>query len=153
MGTTVRSVQIEPHTLQITERPHRNVIQAIEPEAERLLLASGGKVLRDQEGYLYEEYLDYPWPTLVIYWPIQTRLVYLATQGQEENYVIFMAALLPWQQAELHLTYDYRPWHPWFGPFEEFFTLRAARVRIFAEEANAGEAAHGLHPLSSTSRF
>ena len=52
--------QVKPHTLQVAERPHRNVIQAIESEAERLLLQGGGKVLRDQEGYLYEEYLDCP---------------------------------------------------------------------------------------------
>ena len=137
MGRTVRSVQLEPHTLRVAERPYRNVIQAIEPEAERLLLQVGGKVLRDQEGYLYEEYLDYPWPTLVIYWPIQTRLVYLAARGQEDGYyVIFTAALLPGLRVELHLTYDYRLWDPLFGPFEEFFTLRVAQVRIFAEEAN-----------------
>ena len=47
-------------TRQVAERPHRNVIHAIEPEAERLLLEPDGKVLRDQEGYLYEEYLDSP---------------------------------------------------------------------------------------------
>jgi hypothetical protein len=136
MGRTGRSIQIEPHTLQVAERPHRNVIQAIEPEAERLLLESGGKVLRDQEGYLYEEYLDSPWPTLVIYWPIQTRSVYLAARGQEDtSSVIFVAALLPGRRAELHLTYDYRLWDPVFGPLEEFFTLRVAEVRIFAEEA------------------
>ena len=136
MGRTVRSIQIEPHTLQVAERPHRNVIQAIEPEAERLLLQGGGTVLRDQEGYLYEEYLDCPWPTLVIYWPIQTRSVHLAAQGQEDSYVIFLAALLPELWVELHLTYDYHPWDPWFGPFEEFFTLGVAQVRIFAEEAS-----------------
>jgi hypothetical protein len=136
MGRTVRSVQVEPHTLQVAERPQRNVIQAIEPEAERLLLQEGGKVLRDQEGYLYEEYLDYSWPTLVIYWPIQTRSVYLAARGQEGSYVIFVAALLPGPRVELHLTYDYRPWDTFFGPFEEFFTLRVAQVRIFAEDAN-----------------
>ena len=138
MGRTVRSVQVELHTLQVAERLHRNVIQAIEPEAERLLLQGGGKVLRDQEGYLYEEYLDYPWPNLVIYWPVQTRLVYLAARGQEDSsYVIFVAALLPGKlRVELHLTYDYRPWYPLFGPFEEFFTLRVAQMRIFAEEAN-----------------
>ncbi|HCF87645.1 MAG TPA: hypothetical protein DEV72_20865 [Ktedonobacter sp.] len=135
MGRTVRIVQIEPHTLQVAERPQRNVIQAIEPEAERLLLESGGKVLRDQEGYRYEEYLDSPWPTLVIEWPIQTRSVYLAARGQEDSYVIFVAALLPGRRAELHLTYDYRPWDPLYGPFEEFFTLRVAGVQIFAEEA------------------
>ena len=136
MGRTVRSIQIEPHTFQIAERLQRHVIQAIEPEAERLLLSSGGKVLRDQEGYLYEEYLDSPWPTLVIYWPIQTRSVYLAARGQEDNsYVIFVAALLPVCRAELHLTYDYRLWNAVLGPLEEFFTLRVAEVRIFAEEA------------------
>ena len=136
MGRTVRSVQVEPHTLQVAERLHRNVIQAIEPEAERLLLESGGKVLRDHEGYLYEEDLDNPWPTLVIYWPIQTRSVHLVARGQEDSFVIFVAALLPGLWVELHLTYDYHPWDPWFGPFEEFFTLRVAQVRIFAEEAN-----------------
>ena len=137
MGRIDRSVRLEPHTLQVVEWPQRNVIQAIEPEAERLLLQGGGKVLRDQEGYLYEEYLDYPWPTLVIYWPIQTRLTYLSTRGQEEDsYMIFVAALLPGLRVELHLTYDYRPWDPLFGPFEEFFTLRVAQVRIFTEEAN-----------------
>lgn len=136
MGRTVRSLQLEPYTLQVAERPYRHVIQAIEPEAERLLLQGGGNVLRDQEGYLYEEYLDSPWPTLVIYWPVQTRLVYVAARGQEGSYVIFVAALLPGRRGELHLTYDYRPWDPWFGPFEEFFTLRVAQVPIFAQEAN-----------------
>ncbi len=132
MGRTVRSVQVEPHTLRVAERPHRNVIQAIEPEAERLLLQGGGKVLRDQEGYLYEEYLDCSWPTVVIWWPIQTRSVYLAARGQEDNsYVIYVAALLPGLWVELHLTYDYRLWDPLFGPFEEFFTLRVAQLRIF----------------------
>ena len=131
------SVQVKLHMFQVTERPYRNVIQAIEPEAERLLIQGGGKVLRDQEGYLYEEYLDYPWSNLVIYWPAQTRLVYLEAQGQEDSsYVIFIAALLPGKlRVELHLTYDYRPWHPLFGPFEEFFTLRVAQVRVFVEEA------------------
>ena len=63
--------------------------------------------------------------------------MYLAARGQEDSYyVIFVAALLPGLRVELHLTYDYRPWDPLFGPFEEFFTLRVARVRIFAEEAN-----------------
>jgi hypothetical protein len=134
MDRTIKTVQIEPHTFQIAERPQHNVIQAVELEAEQLLLKSGGKVLRDQEGYLYEEYLDCPWPTLVIYWPIQTRLVYLAAREQEDNsYVIFRAGLLPGLRIELHLTYDYRPWDSVFGPFEEFFTLRVARIRIFAD--------------------
>jgi hypothetical protein len=139
MGKTVRSVQVEPHTLQVAQFPRRNVIQAIEPEAEQLLLQSGGKVLRDQEGYLYEEYWDCGFPTLVISWPAQTRFVYVAARGQEDSSVIFLAALLPGGQAELHLTYDYRPWNPLYGPFEEFFTLRVAEVRIFAEREAGDE--------------
>ncbi len=133
MSRTVRSVQNVSHTLQVVERPYRNVIQAIEPEAERVLLQGGGNVLRDQEGYRYEEYLDYPWPTLVIYWPIQTRLAYLTAHGQEDSAVIFMVALLPGARVELHLTYEYRFWHPVFGPLEEFFTLRVAKESIFAD--------------------
>ncbi|HVB26187.1 MAG TPA: hypothetical protein VNG51_29885 [Ktedonobacteraceae bacterium] len=136
MGRTVRGVQVDLRMLQVAERPYRNVIQAIEPEAERLLLQRGGKVLRDQEGYLYEEYLACPAPNLVIYWPIRTRLVYLATCGQEDSYIIFMVALLPELLVELHLTYDYRLQGPLFGSFEEFFTLRVAQMRIFVEEAN-----------------
>ena len=146
MNRTIRSVQIEPHTFQVAERPQRNVIQAIEPEAEQLLLESGGKMFRDQEDYLYEEYLDSSWPTLVIYWPIQTRSVHLVARGQEDSFVIFVAALLPGRRAELHLTYDYRLWDPVLGPFEEFFTLRVAQVRIFAEEANDRRSCIRSHP-------
>lgn len=136
MGRTVRGVSVDLHMLQVAERPYRNVIQAIEPEAERLLLQRGGKVLRDQEGYLYEEYLACPGPNLVIYWPIRTCLAYLAACGQEDSSIIFMVALLPELRVELHLTYDYRPWGSLFGSFEEFFTLRVAQVRIIIEEAN-----------------
>lgn len=136
MGRTVSGLQVDLHMSQVAERPYRNVIQAIEPEAERLLLESGGKVLKYQEGYLYEEYLDSLWPTLVVYWPIRTRLAYLAACGQEDSYMIFMVALLPELRVELHLTYDYRPWTPLFGSFEEFFTLRVAQMRIFVGEAN-----------------
>jgi hypothetical protein len=133
MGGKVRNVQDESHTLQVAERPYRHVIQAIEPEAERLLLQGGGKVLRDLEGYLYEEYLDYSWPIVVIYWPIQTLLVYLAARGQEDGYMIFLVALLPGLRVELHLTYDYRLLDPIFGPFEEFFTLRVPQMLIFTD--------------------
>ena len=131
MDRTVRSIPAEPHMLLVAERPYRNVIQAIELEAEQVLLQAGGKVLRNQEGYLYEEYLDCPWPTLVIYWPIHTRLAFLTARGQEDSSMIFLAALLPGPRVELHLTYDYRPWNLLFGLFEEFFTLRMARIRIF----------------------
>jgi hypothetical protein len=133
MGRTVRRVQFEPRALQVTERPYRHVIQAIEPEAEHLLLQVGGKVLRGQEGYIYEEYADFPWSTVVIYWPIQTRLLYLAARGQEDGYIVFVAALPPGLRVELHLTYDYRPLDPLCGPLEEFFTLRVAEVRIFSD--------------------
>ncbi|MBE3561728.1 MAG: hypothetical protein IMW89_21275 [Ktedonobacteraceae bacterium] len=122
---------IEPYTLQIAQFPRRTVIQAIEAEAEQLLLQRGGKVERCREGYLYEDYLDVGFPTLIIFWPVQTRFVYVAARGQEDSDVIFMAALLPESQTELHLTYDYRPWNPLYGPFEEFFTLRVARERLF----------------------
>jgi len=57
-------------------------------------------VLRHQEGDLYEEYLGCPWSTLVISWPIQTRSVYLAAQGQEDSFVIFVVALLPGLRAD-----------------------------------------------------
>lgn len=134
MGRTVRSAQFEPRALLVTERPYRHVIQVIEPEAERLLLQVGGKVLRGWEGYIYEEYGDFPWPTLVIYWPLQTRLLYLTSRGQEDGYIIFVAALPPGLRVELHLTYDYRPLDLLFGPLEEFFTLRVAEVRIFTDE-------------------
>ena len=123
---------LEPYTLQIAQSPRRSIIQAIEAEAEQLLLQSGGKVERCREGYLYEDALDVGFPTLLIVWPVQTRFVYVAARGQEDSDVIFMAALLPASQAELHLTYDYRPWNPLYGPFEEFFTLRVAREHLFA---------------------
>jgi hypothetical protein len=132
MGTPAGKLQVDYSALQVSACPRRHVIQAIEPEAERHLLSAGGKVKRDQEGLLYEEYTCCPWPTVVIYWPPQTRLVYLAARGQEDGVVIFMAALLSGLRAELHLTYEYRLWDPLFGPFEEFLTLRVAEVRIFA---------------------
>lgn len=137
MGRTMRNLQRELLTFQVAERPQRSVIQAIEPEAEQVLLESGGKVLRDQEGYLYEEYLDNSWPTLIIYWPSQTRSVYLPVLGQEDNsYVILAVALLPGSQSELHLTYNYRLRDPIWGPWEEFFTLRMARCGSYLRSAD-----------------
>lgn len=134
MNRSALSLQVEPQTFQIAERTRRNVIQAIEPEAEHVLVAAGGRVLREQEGYVYEEYWNYPWPTLIVIWPPNTWSVYLAPTGQEDGVTIFMAALLPAHRAELHLTYDYRLFFL-FCPLEEFFTLRIARMRIFAEGA------------------
>lgn len=129
--------QVEWHTLQRAECPRRTLIQAIEPEAAYVLLASGGKVLRNHAGYAYEEYGYCPWPTLLIVWPPHTLSVYLAPAGQEDDMTIFRAALLPGSRAEWHLTYEYRPFFL-FGSFEEFLTLRVARVRIFAE-SEAGD--------------
>jgi len=139
-------LRVEPQTFQIAEGARRNVIQAIEPEAERLLLEAGGKVLRNREGYVYEEYWGSLWPTLIVYWPPNTQSVYLARSGQEDGVAIFMAALLPGLRAELHLTYDYRLFFL-FCPFEEFFTLRVARLRIFVEDAR-GEYRPGTRWLS-----
>ncbi|GHO98515.1 hypothetical protein KSF_085630 [Reticulibacter mediterranei] len=139
MGKPVEKLQVEYATLQVAQLPHRTVIQAIESEAERILLQSGGMVRRNGEGYLYEEYLDSGFPPLVIYWPAQTRFVYVAPCEQEDRFVIFLVAILPGLQAELHLTYDYRPWNPLHGPFEEFFTLRVAQVHIFIEREAGDE--------------
>ena len=132
MAKPVRSLRVEPQTFQIAEHSRWNVIQAIEPEAEHLLLKAGGKVLRNHECYVYEEYWDCPWPTLMVVWPVSTHSVYLAPTMQEDEVTIFMAMLLPGLWEELHLTYDYRLFFP-FGLFEEFFTLRVAQVRVFAE--------------------
>lgn len=133
MGRSTRSLQVEFQTFQIAECVQRHVIQAIEPEAEHLLVEAGGKVRRKWEDYVYEEYWNYPWPTLIIYWPPNTRSVYLAPTGQEDGMTIYIAILLPRPEAELHLTYDYRLFFP-FCPLEEFFTLRLARLRIFTED-------------------
>lgn len=132
MAKSASVLRVERHTLQRAERSHRNMIQAIEPEAERLLKDAGGKVLRNHEEYVYEEYWDYRFPTLMVVWPPNTQSVYLAPTGQEDDITIFLAALLPASRAELHLTYDYRPFSL-FSLFEEYFTLRVAQVRIFAE--------------------
>jgi hypothetical protein len=133
MAKPARSLRVEPQTFQVAEHSRWNVIQAIEPEAEHLLVEAGGKVRRNHEDYVYEEYWDCPWPTLMVVWPVSTHSVYLVPTTQEDGVIIFMALLLPVLREELHLTYDYRLFSP-FGSFEEFFTLRVAQVRIFAEE-------------------
>lgn len=135
MDRSARFLRAEPQTFQIARLARRTIIQAIEPEAERVLLEAGGKVRRSQEDYVYQEYWDYPWPTLIITFPPNTRSVYLAPTGQEDDMTIFLAALLPGPRAELHLTYDYHLFL-FFCPFAEFFTLRVAQVRIFAEDAS-----------------
>jgi hypothetical protein len=133
MTKPARSLRVELQTFQIAEHARCNVIQAIEPEAEHLLVEAGGKVDRNHQGYVYEEYWHCPWPTLRIVWPVSTHSVYLAPTTQEDGVTIFMALLLPVLREELHLTYNYRLFSL-FGSYEEFFTLRVAQVRIFAEE-------------------
>jgi hypothetical protein len=124
-------LRVEYRTFQQADHARRNVVQAVEPEAEQLLMDAGGKVLRNHADYLYEEYWNCPFPTLVVIWPPNTRSVYLAPTGQEDDMPIFLAALLPVSQTELHVTYDYRPVFVW-SSFEEFLMLRVARIRIFA---------------------
>jgi hypothetical protein len=127
-----KPLRIEQHTFQRAACVRRSIIQAIEPEAEQFLLDAGGHVQRSYGDYVYEEYWDCSWPTLLIVWPPHTLWVYLAPTGQEDGMTIFLAALLLVSQVELHLTYDYRPFFL-FGSFEEFFTLRVAKERIIAE--------------------
>lgn len=116
--------------LRVSEALHRSVIQAIEPEAECVLRAAGGQILRHYEGYVYEEYASFGFPTIVLYWPQGTRFVYMRQAGQEDRCMIFIAVLLPDSRHELHLMYDYRFSCP-FGPLEEFFTLRVAKASVF----------------------
>lgn len=137
MASRVGPLWVEDDTFQHVDAARRHVIQAVEPEAEHLLLDAGGKVLRNHVGYLYEEYWNCPFPTLVVIWPPNTQSVYLAPTGQEDGVTIFLAALLPVSQAELQLTYDYR-FFDLFGSFEEFFTLRVAQRRVFARPGGRG---------------
>ena len=119
----------ELHPLPRTEGLRRSVIQAIEPEAEQVLRQAGGRVFRSHGDFVYEEHWDCPWPTLLVVWPPETSMAYLAPTGQEDGNVIFLAAHLPGSLTELHLTYDYRPF-AFGGELEEFLTLRLAETRL-----------------------
>lgn len=119
------------HAFQTARESHHHVIQAIESEAEQLLIASGGEVERALGDALVEAYGDCCWPRLLIVWPPHTQSAYVTPVGQEDGVTIFLAVLLPVSHAELHLTYDYRPVFL-EGPFEEFFTLRVAREPLLA---------------------
>ena len=112
-------------TAQFVEHPVRAVVQALEPEAARLLAEKGGKVTRYELHGMY--YWDYwPWEDhRVVRWPPQTLEVYVSARGQEDSVVIFAAFLLPTTAQELHMVYDYRSSSP-HGPLEEYFTLRVA---------------------------
>jgi hypothetical protein len=140
MGRSVSFLQVEPRTFQVAQCSRRHIIQAIEPEAERLLVEAGGRVLREQEGYVYEEYWNFPWPTVIIFWPPGTQSVYLSPDGQEDSVTIFMAMLLPGPRAELHLIYDYR-FFPLFCSFEEFLTLQVAQIRLLMNESGIPQGA------------
>lgn len=131
MARRAGPLRVEYETGQYGDDARRTIVQAVEIEAEQVLLGAGGNVLRNHAGYLYEEYWNCCFPTLVVIWPPDTRLVYLAPTGQEDDVTIFLAALLPASQAELHVTYDYRLFFVW-SSFEEFLTLRVARRRITA---------------------
>ena len=52
MDRSARFLRVELQTFQIAECSRRNVIQAIEPEAEHVLVEAGGKVL-ETAGRLY----------------------------------------------------------------------------------------------------
>jgi hypothetical protein len=113
-------------TIQIVDHSLRRVVQAVEPEAARLLTEKGGQITRYELHGMY--YWDYqPWEDQrVLSWPAGTLSVYISGRGQEDTTVIFAVFLLPACARELHMVYDYRPSSP-AGPFEEYFTLRAAQ--------------------------
>lgn len=119
MGTREITVQIVDHSI------HR-VVQAVEPEAARLLTEKGGNITRyELHGMYYWDYAPLEDQRL-LYWPPETLSVYVSPKGQEDRLVIFAVFLLPACTQELHMVYDYRPSSP-AGPFEEYFTPRAAQ--------------------------
>ena len=108
-------------TVQLLDSSIRRVVQAVEPEAASLLTENGGNIAR------YELHGMYYWDDQrVSSWPPGTLSVYVSARGQEDSAVIFAVFLLPASTQELHMVYDYRPSTP-VGPFEEYFTLRAAQ--------------------------
>lgn len=115
-------------TVQMTDDSLRRVVQVVEPEAARLLVEKGGYIAHyEHHGMYYWEYE--PWEEqFVIVWPPGTMSAYVSARGQEDTAVIFAVFLLPASTQELHLVYDYRSRSP-FDPFEEYFTLRAAREK------------------------
>lgn len=128
MTTKGRSGPSGLHGFQTAEESRH---QAIEPEAEQMLITSGGKVESAPEDAFSEGGGDCCWPKLLITWPPHTQSAYVTPVGQEDDVTIFLAALLPVSQVELHLTYDYRPVFL-AGPFEEFFTLRMPKEPLLA---------------------
>jgi hypothetical protein len=117
-------------TVLITDSSISRVVQAIEPEAARLLTEKGGKISRFAfHGMYYCDYQPYEDQHLLS-WPAGTLSAYISSHGQEDTTVIFAVFLLPGCRQELHLVYDYRLLSP-AGPFEEYFTLQISRENEF----------------------
>ena len=111
---------------------HQTIIQAIEPEAEQLVVTSGGDVRTYGTGYVYETIWAELFPSLRVIWPPQTRGVYVTPMGQDDQHVLFLVVLLPCCEEELHLSYVYRcPLFPW-DSWEEYCTLRKAETRLLS---------------------
>jgi hypothetical protein len=113
----------------ITDSSISRVVQAIEPEAARLLTENGGKITRYAFHRMY--YCDYQpcKDQYLLCWPTGTLSVYISSCGQEDTTVLFAVFLLPGCRQELHIVYDYRLISP-AGPFEEYFTLQASRENV-----------------------
>lgn len=117
-------------TIQMSDHPMRRVVQAVEPEAARLLTEQGGNVTRyELHGMYYWDYQPCEEHSL-LFWPPNTLSVYVSARGQEDSVVIFAVFLLPACTQELHMVYDYRRSSP-SGPFEEHFTLRVAHEQEY----------------------
>lgn len=113
-------------TARIDDYCIHRVVQAIEPEAARLLTEKGGKITRyEWHGMYYRDYQPCEDQHLLS-WPPGTLSAYVSARGQEDTTVIFAVFLLPASRQELLMVYDYRPSSP-VGPFEEYFTLRASQ--------------------------
>jgi hypothetical protein len=125
-------------TVLITDSSISRVVQAIEPEAARLLIEKGGNISQYAFHGMY--YCDYQpcEDQHLLSWPAGTLSAYLSSRGQEDTTVIFAVFLLPGCRQELHLVYDYRLFSP-AGPFEEYFTLQAS-------QENESVLSEGLRP-------
>ena len=119
MGTREVTREIIDHSLQ-------RIVQAVEPEAARLLIEKGGKIVRYEFHGMY--YWDYQLgeDQFMLSWPPGTLSVYVSTKDQNDTAVIFAVFLLPACTQELHIVYDYRQ-SPSSGAFEEYFTLQVAQ--------------------------
>jgi hypothetical protein len=113
-------------TVQIADSSIRTVVQAVEPEAARLLTEKGGQITRYEMNGMYYWDNQFWEDQRMLYWPAGTISVYVSDRGQEDTTVIFAVFLLPACTQELHMVYDYRLSSP-VGPFEVYFTLRTAQ--------------------------